>query len=132
MSWIRNVCRTPIANRRWPVKSSGYFRFSASQPQLPPPGPFSRFQKVQITRKRYELDDKCLQNTIKMPRSAYRMVKLLPLCGILMGFLLACDFMTSKSAIISRTLRAGQETSIEYDYETEAGVSMGQVYSARW
>jgi hypothetical protein len=53
---------------------SSYFRHAAQ-----PSGSF-RFRSVRkswITRERWQLDEKCLQNTNSKPGSVYRMVKLL-------------------------------------------------------
>jgi hypothetical protein len=74
-SWTRNVYRTAIGNQGWAIEWSSYFRHAA-----PPSGSF-RFRSVQkswITRERWQLDEKCLQNTNSKPGSVYRMVKLLP------------------------------------------------------
>jgi hypothetical protein len=73
-SWMRNVYRTPIANQVWAIEWSGYFRYAA-----PPSGSF-RFRSVQkswITRERWQLDEKCLQNTISKPGSVCRIFKIL-------------------------------------------------------
>jgi hypothetical protein len=45
------------------------------------PGLFCPIEKPLITRKRLEFDAKVLQYTNSKPRSTFRMVKLLPLCG---------------------------------------------------
>jgi hypothetical protein len=77
-SWTRNVCRTPIANRGRSIECSSYFLLRVASS-----GGF-RFRsvlttsKIGITRNRWQLDGKCLQNTNSKPGSAYRMVKLLP------------------------------------------------------
>jgi hypothetical protein len=73
-SWTRNVYRTPIANQDRPIEWSSYFHHAT-----PPTGSF-RFRSVQksrITRERWQLDEKCLQNTNSKSGSVYRMVKLL-------------------------------------------------------
>jgi hypothetical protein len=44
-------------------------------------GPLSRLSEALLTRERWQLDEKCLQNTNSKPGSAYRMLKLLPLGG---------------------------------------------------
>jgi hypothetical protein len=40
--------------------------------------PFQRLRKLRITRERWQLDEKGLQNTNSKPGSVYQMVKLLP------------------------------------------------------
>jgi hypothetical protein len=72
-SWAKNVYRTPIANRGRSIEWSSYFRQAA-----PPSGSF-RFRSVKkswITQERWQLGEKCLQNTNSKPGSVYRMVKL--------------------------------------------------------
>jgi hypothetical protein len=74
-NWMKNVHRLRIANRGRPFEWSSYFRYAA-----PPSGGF-RFRSVQkswITRERWQLDEKCLQNTDKKSGSVYRMVNLFP------------------------------------------------------
>jgi hypothetical protein len=77
-SWMRNVCRPPIANQGWAIEWSSYFRHAA------PPSGSSRFRSVKkswISRERWQLDEKCLQNTNSKSGSAYRMVKILQVGG---------------------------------------------------
>jgi carboxylesterase type B len=73
-----NECRPPIANQGRPIEWSSYFCYAS-----PPSGGF-RFRSVQkprIPRERWQLDEKCLQNTNSKLGSTYRMVKLLQLGG---------------------------------------------------
>jgi hypothetical protein len=104
-SWMRKVYRTPIANRGRPIEWWSYFRHAS-----PPSGSF-RFWSVHkswITRERWQLDEKCLQNTNSKSGSAYQMVKLLQLGGATcFWFPLWVRFATFKSAIISETVKAG-------------------------
>jgi hypothetical protein len=46
---------------------------------IPASGPFCQNEIALITRERWRLDEKCLQNTSSKPESAYRTAKLLPL-----------------------------------------------------
>jgi hypothetical protein len=77
-SWTRNVCRTPIANQGRPTEWLRYFHHAS-----PLSGSF-RFRSVQkswITRERWQLDEKHVQNTNSKSGPAYQMVKLLQLGG---------------------------------------------------
>jgi hypothetical protein len=75
---MRKVYGTSIASRGQSINWSSFFRHAA-----PPSGSFrfrllQRLRKSRITRERWQLDEKHLQNADSKPGSAYRMVKLFP------------------------------------------------------
>jgi hypothetical protein len=80
-SWTTNVYRTPISYRVRSIEWSSYFCYASPPSGGFASGPLQRLRKSRITRERWKLDEKCLQKTNSKSGSAYRMVKLLPLCG---------------------------------------------------
>jgi hypothetical protein len=127
---MRKVFRTPVATQGRSIKWSSHSRHAT-----PPCGSFrfrslQRLRKSRITRERWQLDEKHLQNTDSKPGSAYRMVKLfpprgatfwqfpLPVCTKIVGY--------------STTETAGRKMSTEHQYQTGVGLSNGQITSARW
>jgi hypothetical protein len=69
-----------------------------------------RHEKVLITRKRWELDEECLQNTNTKPISAYQMFRLLPLrAPPFNNFRSRSVFSSSKSVLNLKTARVGRE-----------------------
>jgi hypothetical protein len=65
--------QTEVSLSNSQVKVAGWHHLSP----IPACAPFLQLEKALLTRKEYELDDYCLQNTNRKPRSDYQMVELL-------------------------------------------------------
>jgi hypothetical protein len=65
VTFATRVARTSVAYRLFPPRGATY-------------GPFQRLRKSRITRERWKLDEKGLQNANSKSGSPYRMVKLFP------------------------------------------------------